>query len=374
LVVGETAESITFEHRVALEVHTTSFRSTRGYSYAAVILDELAFFRDDFSASPDIELVRAVRPGLANLGGRLLGLSSPHSRRGHLYAMYREHYSRPSRVLVIQAGGPTLNPTIDQVIVERARADDPIAARSEWDAQFREDISQFLEDALIDRARAPGCRSRPRQSGLRYMGWCDPSGGRHDSMVLAIAHQERAGKVVLDKLVRSAPPFEPETVVTQYAETLGAYGLKHVTGDRYAAEWVTAAFRKHGISYLPSSEDASTVYIETLPLFAQGMIELLDAPQLVTELQLLERRPRPSGRGDLVDHPPRATDDCAAAACGALLLASRLTSAAEDVGPSVTQSRRDYDPLTYDDERDRHHVSDDPRPSWAQPIIYLDHD
>ena len=40
-VVSETAEGVTFGHRVVLEVHTTSFRSTRGYSYAAVILDEL---------------------------------------------------------------------------------------------------------------------------------------------------------------------------------------------------------------------------------------------------------------------------------------------------------------------------------------------
>ena len=72
-VSGRTQQSISFAHRVNLEVHVTSFRSTRGYSYAAVILDELAFYRDDMSASPDVELVRAVRPGLANLGGRLLG-------------------------------------------------------------------------------------------------------------------------------------------------------------------------------------------------------------------------------------------------------------------------------------------------------------
>src|SRR5208283_5835341 len=97
-------------------------------------LDELAFFRDDLSANPDVELVRAVRPGLANLGGRLLGLSSPHSRRGHLYTMYREHFAKASDVLVIQAGGPVLNPTIGMDVIERARAEDPTAARSEWDA------------------------------------------------------------------------------------------------------------------------------------------------------------------------------------------------------------------------------------------------
>jgi hypothetical protein len=38
VVVNETAGTITFAHRVQLEVHTTSWRSSRGYNYAAVRL------------------------------------------------------------------------------------------------------------------------------------------------------------------------------------------------------------------------------------------------------------------------------------------------------------------------------------------------
>lgn len=34
-VTNETAEMLTFAHRTQLEVHTTSFRGTRGYGYAA---------------------------------------------------------------------------------------------------------------------------------------------------------------------------------------------------------------------------------------------------------------------------------------------------------------------------------------------------
>jgi hypothetical protein len=322
-VTAQTLETISFAHRVQLEVHTTSFRSTRGYSYAAVVLDELAFFRDDLSANPDVELVRAVRPGLANLGGRLLGLSSPHSRRGHLYDMYRQHFGKASRVLVVQAGGPTLNPTIGTEVVERARAEDPIAARSEWDACFREDISQYLDDALIARALQPGCRSRPRMPGHTHVAFCDPSGGRHDAMTLAIAHQEVGGRVALDKLLVVAPPFEPEETVAKFAETIGAYGLLSVAGDKFGAEWIVSSFRRHGIHYEPATASASQIYVECLPLFAQGLIELLDVPLLETELRLLERRARAGGKGDRIDHPPRAHDDAANAACGALWLASK---------------------------------------------------
>jgi hypothetical protein len=178
-MVGETAESITFAHRVVLEVHTTSFRSTRGYSYAAVILDELAYFRDDLSANPDIELVRAVRPGLANLGGRLLGLSSPHAKRGHLFEMFRQYYGQPSEVLVLKADHTQLNPTLDPKIIERAMPEDPEAARSEWFGEFRSDVSQWLPDDLIDAAVVTGRVELPWLLQLRncYVAFADPAAG-----------------------------------------------------------------------------------------------------------------------------------------------------------------------------------------------------
>lgn len=346
-VTNETQETVSFAHRVNLEVHTTSFRSTRGYSYAAVILDELSFFRDDFSANPDVELVRAVRPGLLNLGGRLLGLSSPHSRRGHLYAMYKAHFGRASDVLVIQAGGPVLNPTLPKEALDRQRAEDPLAARSEQDAMFREEFSQFLEDALIDKALSPGCKSRPRQDGFEYVAFCDPSGGRHDDMTLAIAHQEAGGRVVLDRLIVATPPFDPDQTIVRFAETLGAYGLTGVTGDRYGGEWVSSAFARHSIGYSPAGEDKSSIYVAVLPLFAAGSVELLDAPLLETQLRLLERKPRTGGKGDSVDHPPRAHDDAANAACGALWLASKAVwtgNAANDAAPGRHVRGIDYSP------------------------------
>lgn len=326
-----TAESITFAHRVVLEVHVGSFRSTRGYSYACVLLDELAFYRSDYSASPDIELVRAVRPGLANLGGRLLGFSSPHARRGHLWEMYRSHYGKDeSDVLVIQAAGRVLNPTINEVTIERARAEDPVGARSEWDAEFRSDISQFLEDELIDRAIDPGRKELPYVPRQGYVAFVDSSGGRHDSMCLAIAHPEvtriaraEGTKLVLDRLLIQPAPFEPEAVVQRFAEQLAAFRLNRVVGDRYASEWVAGTFGKYQIHYQAAELDKSAIYVATLPLFAQGRVELLDIPRLHTELRLLERRPRSGGRGDQVDHPPRANDDAANAAAGALWLASQ---------------------------------------------------
>lgn len=328
-MVSEAQESITFSHRVRLEVHTTSFRSTRGYSYSAVVLDELAYFRDDLSANPDVELVRAVRPGLSNLRGRLIGLSSPHARRGHLFEMYRDHYGvNGSKVLIVQAQEPAiLNPTLDPNIIARAMAEDPEAARSEWYGQFRSDVSQFLPDALIDAAVIADRTELPHMMNRGYVAFVDVSGGVSDASVLAVAHKEpgaRAEHVVLDQLIIAKAPHQPHEVVLRFAAVLQRFAIRRLVGDRYGANWVTDAFKHVGVIYEPSDLDKSGIYAETLPLFAEKRVELLDDKRLITELRLLERRPRAGGRSDAIDHPPRAHDDAANATCGALWLAASV--------------------------------------------------
>jgi hypothetical protein len=334
-VANETLETITFAHRVNLEVHTTSFRSTRGYSYACCILDELAFYRDEMSASPDVELIRAVRPGLANLGGRLIGLSSPHSRRGHLYAMYQAHYGKPSDILVIQAGGPVLNPTISASVIERARAEDPVAARSEWGAEFREDISAYLTDELIEAAMPGRLKRGPRLSAVAF---CDMSGGVSDSAALGIAHSETVDGetiVLLDHLEVVPAPHKPAAVAGQFAETLKRFGLSRVVGDRYSAGWCAGAYEAHGITYEAAELDKSAIYNEVLPLYSERRVELIEDARLVAELRLLERKARAGGRPDNVDHAPRAHDDAANAACGALWLAMKEQATLERPGAYI---------------------------------------
>ena len=74
----------------------------------------------------------------------------------------------------------------------------------------------------------------------------------------------------------------------------------------------------------------SELYLECLPLFAQGCVDLLNVPRLAIELMQLERRMARSGK-DSVDHPPGSGshDDFANSACGCLaLLASSLSQPA----------------------------------------------
>ena len=128
LIVKRDTETIELSNRVVIEIATASFRSTRGYSYAAVLCDEVAFWRsDETSLNPDVEILRALRPGLATIpGSMLLIASSPYSQRGELYNAFRRHFGRDdARVLVWKASTAEMNPSIDKRIIDEAYEDDP---------------------------------------------------------------------------------------------------------------------------------------------------------------------------------------------------------------------------------------------------------
>ncbi|HEX2941524.1 MAG TPA: hypothetical protein VHO91_10785, partial [Rhodopila sp.] len=82
----ETNESVEVNGNVVIEIHTASYRGVRGYTLAAVLIDEVAFLRsEDTSANPDMEILAAVRPGLSSIpGAMLLIASSPYAKRGAL--------------------------------------------------------------------------------------------------------------------------------------------------------------------------------------------------------------------------------------------------------------------------------------------------
>ena len=93
-ISNTTADSIESKHFTRLEVFTANFRTARGYTMPLAIVDEAAFLRDEFSATPDMELRRALLPALATLHGRLLVASSLHRRAGLMYEQHKRHFGR----------------------------------------------------------------------------------------------------------------------------------------------------------------------------------------------------------------------------------------------------------------------------------------
>jgi hypothetical protein len=91
-VTNQTSDSVEFGHRTRLEVFTSNYRSVRGFTLALAIIDEAAYLRDENSASPDLELYRALMPALATLNGRLIVTSSLHRKAGLMWSKYRAYH------------------------------------------------------------------------------------------------------------------------------------------------------------------------------------------------------------------------------------------------------------------------------------------
>ncbi len=318
MIVRKTADTIDLSNRVRIQVAACSFRSTRGFTCLLCIADEIAFWRvDDGSRNPDSEVLTAIRPALATTGGLLVCSSTPYARRGELHKAHERHFGKPGPVLVWRAPSLVMNPSLDAARIAEARADDPTAAASEWDAEFRADITSFLDPEALAAVVEPGVLERGPVRGISYVAFCDPSGGGADSFTLAIAHAD-GDRAMLD-CVREIPgPCDPRSAVAELAGLCKEYRVSRVVGDRYSGAWVRSAFDSHAVRYDVSERTKSELYLEALPLVNARRCSLLDLPRLRAQLLGLERR---SGRGgrDSVDHGPGGHDDVANAAVGALV-------------------------------------------------------
>jgi hypothetical protein len=329
VVESETAESITLKSRIVIEIHTSSFRSTRGYSLIAALCDEIAYWPSEDSAEPDREVLAALRPGMSTIpGAMLLCASSPYSRKGALFDAHRRYFAKDSDVLIWQAPTRYMNPSVPQSEIDRAFDQDPQAAAADWMAEFRADRESYINREVVQAAVEFGRYELPpdRRS---YVAFVDPSGGSADSFTLAIAYRnETDNKGVLAAVREYIPPFSPDTVCAEMCALLHSYGLNRVTGDNYAKVWPVERFKVHGVTYEPSEKVKSQIYSEFLPLLNSSRVELLDNQRLINQLCSLERHTGPSGR-DQINHPPNSHDDLANCVAGALVACTGSLSSLE---------------------------------------------
>src|SRR6516162_4063244 len=145
LVEREVAEAFDLNNGTSIEIMAASYRSLRGYTVIAALLDELAFWPTDDSANPDTEIIAAIKPAMATIpNAMLLCASSPYAQRGALFTAFKQHFgktgalhlARPdeggfgktgdswaaqiSSVLVWRAPTRTMNPTVPQSIIDAA--------------------------------------------------------------------------------------------------------------------------------------------------------------------------------------------------------------------------------------------------------------
>ena len=154
LVIGQTVNSISLSNGVDIECAAASFRTIRGGTAVAIIADEVAFWRNENTANPDTEILNAARPMLATTAGPLIAITTPYSKRGEPWNIYKRDYGSTGDrlVLVAKASSRMLNPILPQKVVDRAFERDPASAAAEYGAEFRSDIEAFMSPEAVDAA------------------------------------------------------------------------------------------------------------------------------------------------------------------------------------------------------------------------------
>lgn len=318
MIERETKEIFELKNQVNIEIFTSSFRTLRGYTFIATLLDEIAYWPCEDSANPDYEILAAIRPGMATIPGSMIfALSSPYSQRGVLYDMYKKYYGQnDDMILIWQAPTWVMNPTVPQEVIDEAYKRDPIAAAAEYGAQFRKDVQQPFDPDIVDDCTDVGIYERSYEPEHDYIAFVDPSGGSQDAMTLAIAHTEKETRV-LDAVRVVKPPFSPDSVIQEFVAVAKSYGIEKVIGDRYGGQWPQARFQAFGMEYEVCARAKTSIYSELLPLINSKKVRLLDHKELRNELVSLERKTTKNGR-DYYDHPPGGHDDIINAAAGAV--------------------------------------------------------
>jgi hypothetical protein len=319
LVEEVLAEEIRLTNGLVISVHSVSHRTVRGRTICGVVMDEVAFWRDENSSQPDVEAYRALLPSLATTNGMIIGISSPYNKRGLLYQKHRDFFGVDDPdTLILAAGTSVFNPTIDQSIIDQAMREDPEAAAAEWQGTFRGDLSNYIDEAVLRENVDPGVRQRPFETSRRYIAFADSSSGARDSFCLALSYKD--GERTTLALAREwKAPFDPVSVSEEVAAVLRSYRVTQLHGDAYASGFVQSTFKQLGIAYKTSELNRTEIYLTLLPMLMARNVVLLDLPRLSSQLVQLQRRTGRSGR-DAVDHARGGADDLANACAGSIVL------------------------------------------------------
>jgi len=99
-LVRETVEDVVLRNSIVISVLSSDYRSLRGYTAIAGIIDEVAYLTLEGS-KPDMEVVRALRSRLLTTKGPLICISSPYAKRGTLYETHKRHWGKSGSAYLV---------------------------------------------------------------------------------------------------------------------------------------------------------------------------------------------------------------------------------------------------------------------------------
>ena len=319
----------------------------RGRSLVNVHFSEAAFFRDENFVVSDVELFRAVAPRILP-GAKVFLESTPWSRSGLLYELWRENIGKPTTATVALCPTPLMRAGDPHVadILRREEVRDPENYAREFLAQFVDSVSALLAGADVDACVDRGVRERPPRPDVIYGASVD-IGLRSDSSVVCAFHVEEKDRgpgfptlrmLVIDAVrILKPKPLQRVSLDDVEAALAGValrYRVVKVAGDMHYSDAIAPRLRTRGIGFeevsmAPTSQEVRAHTLASL--VSSHAIRLLDDETLISELKDL-RVERRSGGIVSVGASARKHDDVADCVLLAAEAMQRLPACGGDAG------------------------------------------
>jgi hypothetical protein len=301
-VEGARTHEIDLDNGITIGIYPASFRSIRGLSVVACICDEIAFWwTEEGYANPDVEVLRAVRPSMATFpNAKLVLASSPYAMTGVLWDMWRDR-KKDREVLVWHAPTALMNPAVPERFLANEKRRDPENYRREYEGEFTEAVSAFLPALAIEECVVKGRTEVDPEGDWLYRAAIDAA-FKGDRFVLAIAHQNDTGTVLVDHLSSwqgtRQEPVRLGAVIPEIGKQLQRYRVGSVYADQYGAEPLRHAFAQAGIGFQEvtfTSQSKADLYNTLRLRILDRRVELLDHKDSLRELRGLEVELLPGG-------------------------------------------------------------------------------
>jgi hypothetical protein len=225
-----------------------------------------------------------------------------------------------------------MNPAIDPDWLEERRREDPELYAREFEAQWIDGASSYLDSADVVACVRGGVDKLAAAHGVNYVASLDP-GYSVDSFAVAIGHKDSEGAVIDG--VWTWRKHGHERTLDAIADVCHAYKMTRVTTDQHCAVPIVEGLAKRSIIAVLkpwTNESKSNSFAALKVGLNTRAISLPDDPALTEELCALEATPTPSGLTRISaisgSHDDRAV---AVAAVVAQLTASAATMTSEQI-------------------------------------------
>ncbi len=289
LVEQVTEDSIRLKSGVVILALPCSARSGRGYTASTLILDELAHYVDSQGNASANAVFDALTPTTATFGdlARVVITTTPVSKTGIVFDLYdRISAGELEDFYLTQADTQSLNPKVKAGIIKDAYKRDPEFAATEYGAEFRDPLENFLSTDAIEACIDPGLQRIDRgRDGANYFMAIDPATMK-DRYAFLVGHRFE-GRVIVDYAYTMRPPVDPNQ-----AEALLFDLVEKFKPERVYCDTASTTERLRGklpeIEYTPFSRPLKLkIYGNLKELINLGKLVMYREGDLVDELKAL---------------------------------------------------------------------------------------